>query len=323
MTTSLPGITPEMPRWKKDYLSTSNKVVLAETLSPTFVGFSFQVEKARFRSAHFIFDQEVAEICYLRLNLLLVAVEARKYEGGAIDINPNGKKITPNAIGLFISDSSDKVKRAWFYCRLVSTKENSAFSFRSCQSLPRERKEPERRKEMLVQETCQGSLRVFYIWQGLLPTITYNFQLSFTSIFLKGGRPTGSPWPWKWVRHKIFLLQSPKHLQTVPSLQCAAYWDARRQRRFSSKETKKQPGGGGGRSSSPRGETRDCKGELIDPSNSFHCRFSDEFRRNGMFPLVRWEKRWGVYSYKVSFLSLRSLLIHAIALYTALKSSQT
>ena len=63
--------------------------------------------------------QEVAEICYLRLNLLLVAVEARKYEGGAIDINPNGKKITPNAIGLFISDSSDKVKRAWFYCRWV------------------------------------------------------------------------------------------------------------------------------------------------------------------------------------------------------------
>ena len=44
MTTSLPGIPPEMPRWKKDYLSTSNKVVLAETLSPTFVGFSFQVQ---------------------------------------------------------------------------------------------------------------------------------------------------------------------------------------------------------------------------------------------------------------------------------------
>ena len=26
-------------------------------------------------------------------------------------------KVTANAIGLFISDSSDKVKRAWFYCR--------------------------------------------------------------------------------------------------------------------------------------------------------------------------------------------------------------
>ena len=58
--------------------------------------------------------------------MLLVAVEARKYEGGAIDINPDGKKITPNAIGLFISDSSDKVKRAWFYCRLVFEEEKSA-----------------------------------------------------------------------------------------------------------------------------------------------------------------------------------------------------
>ena len=38
--------------------------------------------------------QEVAEICYLRLNLLLVAMEARKYEGGQIWINPQGKKVT-------------------------------------------------------------------------------------------------------------------------------------------------------------------------------------------------------------------------------------
>ena len=29
-------------------------------------------------------------------------------------------KVTANAIGLFISDSSDKVKRAWFYCRYSS-----------------------------------------------------------------------------------------------------------------------------------------------------------------------------------------------------------
>ena len=82
---------------------------------------------AKFTSFTF---QEVAEICYLRLNLLLVAVEARKYEGGAIDINPNGKKITSNAIGLFISDSSDKVKRAWFYRRLV-LKERKIFRFYS------------------------------------------------------------------------------------------------------------------------------------------------------------------------------------------------
>ena len=140
MTTSLPGITPEMPRWKKDYLSTSNKVVLAETLSPTFVGFTFQVQKKQ----QLLLNspvQEVAEICYLRLNLLLVAVEARKYEGGAININPNGKKITPNAIGLFISDSSDKVKRAWFYCRLDV--EGRKIILIVTQGLPREHKEPE------------------------------------------------------------------------------------------------------------------------------------------------------------------------------------
>ena len=140
MTTSLPGITPEMPRWKKDYLSTSNKVVLAETLSPTFVGFSFQVQQKQ----QLLLNspvQEVAEICYLRLNLLLVAVEARKYEGGAININPNGKKITPNAIGLFISDSSDKVKRAWFYCRLDV--EGRKILLIVTQGLPREHKEPE------------------------------------------------------------------------------------------------------------------------------------------------------------------------------------
>ena len=52
----------EMPRWKQEYLRTSNKVILAETLSPTFVGMTFQ---------------EVAHICFATLNLVLVAVEAR------------------------------------------------------------------------------------------------------------------------------------------------------------------------------------------------------------------------------------------------------
>ena len=110
--------------------------------------------------------QEVAEICFLRLNLLLVAVEARKYEGGSIDINPNGKKITPNAIGLFISDSSDKVKRAWFYCRLVfEAKKLHSYSFLVvCQGVSREHQKPRWCEEMFMQETCQGPLRIFHLW---------------------------------------------------------------------------------------------------------------------------------------------------------------
>ncbi len=96
-------IGKEMPRWKQEYLKTSNKIILGETLSPTFVGMSFQ---------------DVAEICFSRLNLVLIAVEARKYEGGDIWINPRNKILTANCIGLFINQSSDAVKRAWFYCRV-------------------------------------------------------------------------------------------------------------------------------------------------------------------------------------------------------------
>ena len=43
ITASEVNISKEMPDWKKEYLKTSNKVIMAETLSPTFVGMSFQV----------------------------------------------------------------------------------------------------------------------------------------------------------------------------------------------------------------------------------------------------------------------------------------
>ena len=41
-------IGKEMPRWKQEYLKTSNKVVLGETLSPTFVGMTYQVKQFEF-----------------------------------------------------------------------------------------------------------------------------------------------------------------------------------------------------------------------------------------------------------------------------------
>lgn len=92
----------DIPHWKQDYFKSCNKFIMAETLSPTFVGMQFS---------------EVAEICYVKLNLLLLAIEARKYEGGDIYINPREKVINPNAIGLFITASADDAKRAWFYCK--------------------------------------------------------------------------------------------------------------------------------------------------------------------------------------------------------------
>ena len=88
-------------QWRKMYLPTTNKVILAETLSPTFVGYLFT---------------DVASILFTRFDLILVAVEDRAYEGGEIHINPDHMRITANAIGLFFAKSVDHVKMAWIFC---------------------------------------------------------------------------------------------------------------------------------------------------------------------------------------------------------------
>ena len=84
--------------WRQNYSPTTHKSILAETLSPTFVGYSFH---------------EVAAELFMRFDLILVAVEDRAYEGGEIHLNPTGMKIQPNSIGLFFASSSDHVKMAW------------------------------------------------------------------------------------------------------------------------------------------------------------------------------------------------------------------
>ena len=89
---------------------------MAETLSPTFVGMTFG--QVFFASALYnndvIYNKheilymniflkilQVATICYTKLNLCLLAIEQRKFEGGDIFINPKDKIINPNAIGKF------------------------------------------------------------------------------------------------------------------------------------------------------------------------------------------------------------------------------
>lgn len=94
-------ITRDMPDWRKEYLPSTNKVILAETLSPTFVGMPFH---------------DAAAILYTRFDILLVAIEERKYEGGKIFINPKDYRIKANNIGLFFAISSDAVKMAWIFC---------------------------------------------------------------------------------------------------------------------------------------------------------------------------------------------------------------
>ena len=74
----------------------------------------------------------MAEICFEKLNLVLVAVEERKYEGGNILVNPRNKPITPNIIGLFLTTSSDAAKRAWFYCRVCHENIEKIENLRRC-----------------------------------------------------------------------------------------------------------------------------------------------------------------------------------------------
>jgi potassium large conductance calcium-activated channel subfamily M alpha protein 1 len=75
-----------------------------ETLSPTFTGMSFS---------------QASELCFVKLKLLLLAIEVKPDEGGdsKISINPRGAKIPANTVGFFIAQSAEEVKRAWFYCK--------------------------------------------------------------------------------------------------------------------------------------------------------------------------------------------------------------
>ena len=69
-----------------------------ETLSPTFTGMTFA---------------QASELCFVKLKLLLLALEVRPDDGSdaKISINPRGTKIPANTVGFFIAQSAEEVKR--------------------------------------------------------------------------------------------------------------------------------------------------------------------------------------------------------------------
>jgi potassium large conductance calcium-activated channel subfamily M alpha protein 1 len=75
-----------------------------ETLSPTFTGMTFS---------------QASELCFVKLKLLLLAIEVKPEDGGdpKISINPRRSKLPTNTVGFFIAQSAEEVKRAWFYCK--------------------------------------------------------------------------------------------------------------------------------------------------------------------------------------------------------------
>ncbi|ODM90769.1 Calcium-activated potassium channel slowpoke, partial [Orchesella cincta] len=96
--------SPDTQAWQNDYLQGTGCEMYTETLSPSFVGMTFP---------------QACELCFIKLKLLLLAIEMKIDDGNdsKISINPRGAKIQANTIGFFIAQSADEVKRAWFYCK--------------------------------------------------------------------------------------------------------------------------------------------------------------------------------------------------------------
>ncbi|XP_066022810.1 calcium-activated potassium channel subunit alpha-1 isoform X6 [Pocillopora verrucosa] len=94
--------TTESDSWKTYYIEGANLELYTETLSSSFKGMTFQ---------------QVAEICFGKLGLLLIAIETIKPDGEKVfNINPLDKTIEQRTRGYFIADSASEVKRALHYC---------------------------------------------------------------------------------------------------------------------------------------------------------------------------------------------------------------
>jgi len=96
--------SPDMAAWQNDYLQGTGCEMYTETLSPTFTGMTFS---------------QASELCFVKLKLLLLAIEVKPEDGGdpKISINPRRSKLPTNTVGFFIAQSAEEVKRAWFYCK--------------------------------------------------------------------------------------------------------------------------------------------------------------------------------------------------------------
>ncbi|XP_028976387.1 calcium-activated potassium channel subunit alpha-1a isoform X24 [Esox lucius] len=94
----------EEDTWQKYYLEGVANEMYTEYLSSAFVGLSFPT---------------VCELCYVKLKLLLIAIENKSEQGeSSILINPgNHVKMQEGTLGFFIASDAKEVKRAFFYCK--------------------------------------------------------------------------------------------------------------------------------------------------------------------------------------------------------------
>ncbi|XP_069741566.1 calcium-activated potassium channel subunit alpha-1a isoform X5 [Narcine bancroftii] len=94
----------EEDTWQKYYLEGVSNEMYTEYLSSAFIGLSFPA---------------VCELCFVKLKLLLLAIEYKSdTRESSILINPgNHIKIHEGTLGFFIASDAKEVKRAFFYCK--------------------------------------------------------------------------------------------------------------------------------------------------------------------------------------------------------------
>ncbi|XP_062926578.1 calcium-activated potassium channel subunit alpha-1a isoform X3 [Mobula hypostoma] len=94
----------EEDTWQKYYLEGVANEMYTEYLSSAFIGLSFPA---------------VCELCFVKLKLLLLAIEYKSdTRESSILINPgNHIRIHEGTLGFFIASDAKEVKRAFFYCK--------------------------------------------------------------------------------------------------------------------------------------------------------------------------------------------------------------
>eukprot|EP00111_Clytia_hemisphaerica_P000082 TCONS_00000180-protein len=99
--------------WRETYLSGVSVEMYSTLLSDYFIGMSFP---------------KAVEICFTKLNLLLIAVEVHHKDKGEIfAINPSSSlRLTKGSRAFFISQDADDVSKARFYCDRCHTNHTSS-----------------------------------------------------------------------------------------------------------------------------------------------------------------------------------------------------
>uniref|UniRef100_A0A4W4HIC0 BK channel n=1 Tax=Electrophorus electricus TaxID=8005 RepID=A0A4W4HIC0_ELEEL len=106
--------------WQKYYLEGVSQEMYTDYLSNDFVGLSFP---------------EVCELCFVKLNLLLIAIQFKQIDHRNVNmmINP-GKhvKLQEKTLGIFIASDSKEVKRATVYCKACHDNISDPKLIKSC-----------------------------------------------------------------------------------------------------------------------------------------------------------------------------------------------